>query len=379
MKIVLAFDKFKGAFSAAEACSAAAEGIASCHRRTDCIQIPIADGGEGTAEVICEVLGGAWHGLAVNDPLGRMVEVEFAVVDQGDGRRTAVMEMSAASGLWRVSGEDLDPWRASTYGTGEMIAAAAKMGVDKILIGIGGSATNDGGSGMAYGLGVQFLDKTGSVIVKLPEKLTYSDNISTLNIISLPEIVVACDVTNPLLGERGATRIYGAQKGVSEAGFSKHVKRFNHLADLVVKTSGNDFRDVPGAGAAGGLGFGLLSFCGARLEPGFDLVAEILGLEEKIAGADLVITGEGMLDAQTAEGKGPAGVAELARKHGKPVFAFGGKVDPGARGRLSELFDGVYEICPPGWGVERSIAAGVSLLRDAVEGCHDLHKLGGRG
>jgi len=216
MKIVLAFDKFKGAFSAAEACSAAAEGIASCHRRTDCIQIPIADGGEGTAEVICEVLGGAWHGLAVNDPLGRMVEVEFAVVDQGDGRRTAVMEMSAASGLWRVSGEDLDPWRASTYGTGEMIAAAAKMGVDKILIGIGGSATNDGGSGMAYGLGVQFLDKTGSVIVKLPEKLTYSDNINTLNIISLPEIVVACDVTNPLLGERGATRIYGAQKGVSE-------------------------------------------------------------------------------------------------------------------------------------------------------------------
>ncbi len=370
MHILLAPDKFKGSLTGAEAAAAMEAGLRDSWLATErgpltFERLPMADGGEGTAESIRDALGGEWVPVTVRDPLGRPVASRYALVAQ-DGARVAVFEMSAASGLWMVRPEDRDLPRASTFGTGELLQHALRAsGAERVLIGIGGSATNDGGIGLAAALGFRFLDERGAELEPLP------GNLDRLARIVPPDppfpadvpVTVACDVRNPLLGERGATRVYGPQKGLRDEAEWRHLEAgLTRLADVCAETFGHDPREVPGAGAAGGLGFGLLTFCHATLRPGFDLVADLLRLEEAIARADLVFTGEGSLDAQTLEGKAPVGVAALARRHGRPVVAIGGRVD------LENVaaFDAVAALPAGPMTLAESTAQAAGLLRASV-------------
>ena len=359
--VLIAFDKFKGSFSSEEACRAAERGAKRRWPAAKTVLCPIADGGEGTAEALLAVFGGRWICVEVEDPLGRNVEAKYALTENG----VAILEMSDASGLWRCAPDERDPKRASTYGTGQLVRHAVEVsGASSILLGIGGSATNDGGTGFARAIGVLFFDEEGGELIDLPVEISKIHKIDTRGAIALPEIVVACDVTNPLLGLNGATQIFGPQKGVVDIGF--HEGQLEHLADLVEDALGKQLRESDGAGAAGGLGFGLMAFAGGKLRPGFDIVAEALGLEAKIAAADLVLTGEGSLDSQTASGKGPAGVGLMAKKAGIPVHAFAGRVAD--REIVEPYFDSATEIKPEGWTVEQSMAAGSTLLEKAVAG-----------
>ena len=340
---------------AAIACKAIALGLAD--KGHTIREIPVADGGEGMASALTDSQQGDWIRCEVADPLGEIIRAGFGLIDNGT---TAVIEMAEASGLDLLGEKVNDPWRASTFGTGQLICEAMDRGVKRVILGIGGSATNDGGTGMAEALGFRFLDSSGSQVSNLPEFL---DGVTRIEFPkqSFPAITVACDVVNPLLGPEGCTRIYGPQKGILEEDFEKHEARLQHLAALL---DAKDFADQPGAGAAGGLGFGCLAFTGAKLEPGFDLVAETLNLEEAIAKADLIITGEGKIDHQSLQGKAPAGVAKLAKKHGKAVIAFCGVNEAG---HAEELFDEIFEIKRGDLDLEESIKAGPDLLRQTAQ------------
>lgn len=368
MHILLAFDKFKGSLTANAASEAVARGLRRGGVMGEFEICPIADGGEGFTDAIITAMGGEWTEAAVHDAQGREIMARYGLIHR-DGGIDAVMEMSAASGLALVSDRPLNPCRASTCGTGEMMRHAQQLGVRKIIIGIGGSATNDGGIGMAAALGFQFLDASGKMVHDLPanwERVVRIERPPTWN----GKIIVASDVTNPLLGEQGATRVYGPQKGVKDIAFFE--ARLKGLADMVKHDLGCDHRDEPGAGAAGGLGFGLMSFCGAELCGGFDLVADIAGLRERIARADLVITGEGRLDAQSLNGKGPVGVAQMARAAGKIVVGIGGLVD--SSDELLEKFDVIWQVKPDGMPVAEAIARAAELLEDCVARHADFYR-----
>jgi glycerate 2-kinase len=271
------------------------------------------------------------------------------------------MEMSAASGLAMVSDITLNPLTASTRGTGEMMRHAIDQGAKRILIGIGGSATNDGGTGMAAALGCRFLDGQDAVVRDLPAELERVQRIETPGKLGC-EVIVACDVSNPLLGEHGCSAVYGPQKGVRDVAFFD--ARLRRLAAMVVRDLGIDYREEAGAGAAGGLGFGLMSFCNAKLQSGFDLVAEITELGGRIENADLVITGEGRLDGQTLHGKGPIGVAAMARLLGKRVVGVGGMVEDNEALRAS--FDALFAVKPPDMPIPEAIARAAELLEETV-------------
>ncbi len=280
-------------------------------------------------------------------------DVEIEIVPMADG----------AAGMRRISEDQRDPVRAITFGVGEMILDATKRAANEIIIGLGGSATNDGGFGMARALGFRFDYEHEHE----HEKMCVTDLLKLKGIekpkdLKLPKIIVAVDVKNPLLGKSGATRVFGPQKGASQNELKILERALSRLADVVAKEFGFDHRDEPGAGAAGGLGFGLMSFCGAKVRPGFDVVAEAVGLESKIKDADIVITGEGSLDRQTLEGKTPAGVARLARKLGKPVFAIVGRATKDREVR--EMFDGVYENARPGMSEQENMSHAAELLRE---------------
>jgi len=345
MRVLIAPDKFKGSLSGAQAADALAQGWRKGWPAAEPLEIeilPVADGGEGTAEAIHDALAGQWITLAVRDPIGRTVEGRYALVKRADGERLAVLEMSSASGFSLVRGDDRDLLRENTFGTGQLLGhALRKGGADRVVVGIGGSATNDGGIGMAAALGFRFLDADHRELTPTPERLPELAQIeSPTDALPAVPVNVACDVKNPLLGPRGATRVYGPQKGLRDAAEAAYLELgLARLADVAARTFGRDHRDVPGAGAAGGLGFGLMTFCGADLVPGFDLVAGLLGLEAAIARADLVLTGEGSLDGQTLEGKAPVGVAAMARRFGRPVVAFGGRIEEAARAGLRTCFD----------------------------------------
>lgn len=354
MRVVVAPDKFKGSLDAGGVAEAIGRGIADVRPDATVELVPIADGGEGTAEVICRARGAEWMRCTVQDPFGRAIEARYCWLNGG----TAVMEMSEAAGMRRVS--ERDPLRASSYGVGEMIADATQRGAREIVIGLGGSATNDGGFGMARALGFRFFAGERELI-NGPAELIDLMMIDRPNELRLPPIVAAVDVRNPLLGERGATRIFGPQKGVTREQIPALERGLTVLADVAAREMGSDFRAITGAGAAGGLGFALVTFCGAIIRSGFDVVAEAIGLEEKVRAADVVITGEGRLDVQTAEGKGPAGVARLARKFGRPVFAIVGETV----GDAGKLFDGVYSlVLPPTISREAAISRCAALLRE---------------
>jgi glycerate 2-kinase len=380
--ILVAPDKFKGALNAREVAQNIAKGLLDVVPDAQIEVVPMADGGEGTAEAICDTRGCSWLECKAHDPLGREIDARYGWIDQ---EKLAVTEVSEAAGMWRLSESERDLIRASTFGVGEMILDASKRGANEIIVGLGGSATNDGGFGMARALGFRFLgqpprnDGLGSrrnlnMTAGKPSFLgRQQELVSVIELadlrrierpkgLKLPKIIAAVDVKNSLLGENGATRVFGPQKGASKSDLDNLERALTRLADVVGTEFGFDYRNQAGAGAAGGLGFGLLSFCGATIRPGFEVVAEAVGLESKMKDADFVITGEGSLDRQTLEGKTPVGVARLARKLRKPVFAIVGRAsdDP----ELREIFDGIYQNARPGMSQQENMKRAAELLRE---------------
>ena len=375
MKILVASDKFKGSLTAREACEAIRDGLEESPGGDAEIRIlPVADGGDGMARSMLASMGGIWKGAVVSDAMGHPVLGGYALV--GDDREMAVIEMAEASGLWRIDEGELDPWKASTFGTGELIKEAVKQGVKRILLGIGGSATNDAGTGMAQELGYRFLDGDGEEIAELPEGLGSVHSIEREKVIALPKITVACDVNNPLLGEQGCTRVYGPQKGVKNEDIDHFEKGLEQVADVIERDLECDFRNESGAGAAGGLGFGALAFLGAELKEGFPLVAEEIGLRKEIEEADLVITGEGSLDGQSMDGKAPVGVARMAKELGKPVAAFAGKID--GQTDFDDLFVFNRAISGGDVSIDECMSNAFKVLEQVVrDAAKELKQLGG--
>lgn len=358
MRILIAPDKFKGSLGAREVAAQIAIGLRDVLPDAIIETMPVADGGEGTASAIGEACGGELVTCAAHDALGRPIDAEYFWLPD---RATAVMEMSAAAGLWRIAPEERDPLKANTFGVGEMMQDAAKRGAKEILLGLGGSATNDGGLGMARALGFCFFAQDKE-LTSPGELLDLTRVLSPTSEVSFPKITAAVDVRNPLLGARGATRTFGRQKGATAEQLEVLEQALTRLADVVRCDLNCDFREIPGAGAAGGLGFGLMSFCGATIESGFEVVAEFIGLRGAIANADVVITGEGRLDEQTLEGKAPSGVARLARQLGKPVFAIVG-TSSGTQASDS-LFDLVLSLAREGITTDEAVARAPALLQE---------------
>ena len=347
MKVVAAIDSFKGSMTSMEAGRAAREGILAAHPDAEVVIRPLADGGEGTTDALIEGLGGERIDLTVTGPLGDPVTCYYGYLSStentgkknvgkdtatgGMGSGTAIMEMAAAAGITLT--DVRDPLSATTFGVGEMILDAIDRDCRDFIIGIGGSATNDGGIGMLKALGFRFMDPDGNDPGEGGQAL---EKVASIDIsgrdprLDECRFRVACDVTNPLCGENGATYIYGPQKGVTDEMKDSLDQAMAHYASVAADTLGQDHAEAPGAGAAGGLGFALLSFLNAELTPGIRLILDAVGLEEELKDADVVITGEGRLDHQTAMGKAPVGVAELAKKYGATVIAFAGSVTPDA-------------------------------------------------
>ncbi|MGC3989281.1 MAG: glycerate kinase [Chthoniobacteraceae bacterium] len=361
-KILLAPDKFKGSMSALEAAEAMEKGLRAAGVESAIIVRPIADGGEGTCELIGESVGAERIAETVCGPTGSPVAAHFYQKD-----REAYFDASQAAGIWRLRAPERNPVRTTTRGLGEQMRSAIGRGATRLVVGLGGSATCDGGTGMAAALGYRFFDARGEELNPFPAHLFGLARIEP-PAHSFPEIVAACDVTNPLLGPQGSAHVFAPQKGASPEDVDFLEMTLAHLARIVTRDLHCDFREAPGAGAAGGLGFGLMSFCGASVESGFDVVAEASGLENLIRECDLIFTGEGSLDAQTLSGKGPAGIAELARGLGKPVVAFGGRVTPEVV--AANIFAATRGINPQNLPVAEAMARGTELLAAAmVEFC----------
>jgi glycerate 2-kinase len=367
MKIVLAPDSFKGSLTAQEVCWAMEQGIRRIIPGSEIVTIPMADGGEGTVQALIDATGGRILWSTVIGPLGDKVEAFFGIL--GDGK-TAVIEMAAASGLPLVPAEKRDPRITTTFGTGELIRAALNEGCRKILIGIGGSATNDGGVGMAQALGFRFLDKTGhelprggSALIDL-ERIDISGKDQRLKEV---EVIVACDVTNPLTGRQGATAIYGPQKGANPEMVVLLDQALTHFAEVIERDLQITVNDLPGAGAAGGLGAGLYVFLNAQLKRGIEIIIEASGLQKKLNGAHLVITGEGRMDGQTVNGKTPIGVAKIAKQLGLPVLAVAGGLGPGIDLVYQNGIDGVTSIMDRPLTLEEAVTNAASLVADATE------------
>lgn len=358
MKILIAPDKFKGSLGAREVAECIATGLRDVLPDATIEIVPVADGGEGTAEVIRQAWAGAWVACAAHDALGRTIATRYLWLPN----RATVIEMSEAAGSWRIAPAERDLLSANTYGVGEILLNAAGRDATELIVGLGGSATNDGGFGLARALGFRFLNRSAVELTGPVSDLLHLEHISRPRNLVLPHVIGATDVSNPLLGERGATRTFGPQKGATLEHVALLEDALSRLADVVTRDLGCDFREASGAGAAGGLGFGLMSFCGARLRSGFALIAEMLDLEKAIQRADFVVTGEGHLDHQTLEGKAPAGVARIARKQGKRVFAIVGHASEDQP--VKDLFDRIWELRQPGISEQESIAHVRELLRE---------------
>ncbi|MCG2821421.1 MAG: glycerate kinase, partial [Candidatus Atribacteria bacterium] len=330
MKIVVAPDSFKGSLTAIEVSDAIEQGIREVFPGAEIVKIPMADGGEGTVQCLINAVGGEILREKVTDPLGGEVLAHYGIL--GD-KKTAVIEMAEASGLTLVPENKRNPLITTTYGTGQLIKAALNQGCRKMIIGIGGSATNDGGAGMVQALDVRLLDKQDKEIGFGGAELMNIHHIDISQMdqrISKLEILVASDVKNPLCGHSGATRIYGPQKGATEEMMVILEEALARFAHIINKALHKDVKDIPGAGAAGGLGAGLMAFLDAKLKPGIEIIIEAVKLEEAMKDADLVITGEGKIDIQTIYGKVPVGVAKIAKKYHVPVMAIGAIIDQDA-------------------------------------------------
>ncbi|WP_346707399.1 glycerate kinase [Massilistercora timonensis] len=326
MKVVVAIDSFKGSLSSAEAGNAVKAGVLSAIPDARVIVKPLADGGEGTTDALIEGLGGTRIDLEVTGPMGTPVSAYYGYIPD---QKTAVIEMASAAGITLVPDTEKNPLAATTYGVGEMILDAIRRGCRKFIIGIGGSATNDGGLGMLKALGFSFLDENGNDVGEGAQALSKIETISAEGadpLLADCQFQVACDVTNPLCGPNGATYIYGPQKGVTKDLLLPIDQGMAHYAKITEQATGTRYLEAPGAGAAGGLGFAFLSYLKAALVPGIDLILNAIRLEEELSDADVVVTGEGRLDHQTAMGKAPVGVARLAKKYHATVLAFAGSV-----------------------------------------------------
>ena len=330
MKIVVAIDSMKGSLSSMEAGEAIRRGILRADREAEVCVCPLADGGEGTVEALTSGLGGRMEQVSVTGPLGEQVSAQYGILPDG---RTAVMEMAAAAGITLIDEEERNPLHTTTYGVGEMIRDAIGKGCRNFIMGIGGSATNDGGIGMLQALGFKFTDGTGKDVPFGAQGLKELRTLQTEEV--LPELAecrfrVACDVNNPLCGENGCSAVFGPQKGATPEMIEEMDRWLASFAELAREIFPKADPSAPGSGAAGGLGFAFRTFTNAVLESGIRIVLEETKLEERIREADLVITGEGRLDAQTVMGKAPVGVAKIAKKYNLPVIAFAGAVTPDA-------------------------------------------------
>ncbi|WP_369350356.1 glycerate kinase [Streptococcus hillyeri] len=343
-KIVIASDSFKGSASSKEIGTYIADGIHSLYPDYDTTIFSIADGGEGTVDAILEVNKGHKVTIEVQGPLGNPVEASYGIIDDG---KTAVMEMAAASGITLVLTSELDVLKASTYGTGQMIKDAIEKHVERIYIGIGGSATNDGGMGMASALGAKFFDEDGLSLEAKGENLSRIVNLDISELETLVdgvEVIILSDVTNPLCGPNGATAVYGPQKGATPSLIPVLDDGLANFAQVIEKYLKKDVKDLPGAGAAGGLGAGLMAFLNGKTERGIDKILELIHIEEDIATSDLVITGEGRMDGQSINGKAPLGIATIAKRYQVPAVAIVGSCS----NDLTEVYDlgisGVFDI-----------------------------------
>ncbi len=324
MKILIAPDSFKHSLSATRVAEVIAAAVQKVFPEAETELVPMADGGEGTVEALLNSTGGKRVEVEVNDPLMRKIKSSFGLLEN---QETAIIEMAAASGIELLQEDEYDPEKTTTYGTGELIRQALEHQVKRIVVGIGGSATNDGGAGMAAALGFRLLNQHGNEVEgtggNLQRILRIEEGQIPLNL-SKTEILIAADVENPLTGKDGATYTYGPQKGAGEKQLAQLEQNMKHWEKLLQDFSGRQIGKEPGAGAAGGLGAGLMAFCNAKRQSGFALIAELAGLKEKIAKADLVVTGEGKIDGQTRFGKTPFGVYQLAKAQHKPVVMFCG-------------------------------------------------------
>lgn len=375
MKVFIAIDSFKGSMTSIESGGAASEGIKRVYPEADIKIMPIADGGEGTVEALVEGLGGKLHQVTVKNPLGKDILAEYGIVD-----KTAVIEMAAASGIALVNKNELNPMIATTYGVGQMIRDAILKGCREFIVGIGGSATNDGGVGMLTALGYEFLDKDGNEIPFGAQGLELIQKIKNTN--TLPELKecifnIACDVTNPLCGENGCSAIFAPQKGAKAEDISimdNAMKNYAHITSLYNECADMNY---PGAGAAGGLGFAFMAYLNGKLQSGIELILAKIQIEKYIADADLVITGEGKIDSQTIMGKAPIGIAKLAKKYQKTVLAFSGCVTRGARVCNEHGIDAIFPIvrttCTIDEAMEKENA--MKNMTDCVEQVMRLYKI----
>ena len=344
MKVVIAIDSLKGSLSSMEAGMAIKDGILAAKPDAEVIVKPLADGGEGTTDALIEGMNGERIDLTVTGPMHTPVDAYYGYLKDTN---TAVMEMASAAGITLVPDSEKNPLLATSYGVGEMINDAIQRGCRNFIIGIGGSVTNDGGIGMLKALGVRFLDENGEDAGECGQALAKVARIDVSGMNPLLKechIQVACDVNNPLCGENGSTYVYGPQKGVTEDMKKTLDEAMAHFARVTSETLENDYMNTPGAGAAGGLGYAFLAYTGAALTPGIELILDAVGLEEELSGADVVVTGEGRLDFQTAMGKAPVGVARLAKKYNAKVIAFAGSVTKEATACNKEGIDAFFPI-----------------------------------
>lgn len=364
MKIVVCPDSFKESLSSVEAADAIAHGleIESGIEPIEVVKLPLADGGEGTVDALVRATGGEIRRVRVHDPLMREIDSFFGIL--GDGK-TAVVEMAAASGLHLLSESERNPLITTTYGTGELISEALRTGVEKIIIGIGGSATNDVGAGAMTALGVRFLDANGK---ELPPGGAALANLHRVDISSFDfpldriTVEVACDVANPLTGPEGASAVFGPQKGATLAMVERLDKALAHFAEVIRRDLGQDISELSGAGAAGGLGGGLAAFLRAKLRSGIDMVLDAVHFDEAIAGANLVITGEGRVDEQTAYGKTIGGVLRRASRAGVPVVALAGSYSGDLRALYDAGLAAVFSIAPGPVSIQYAMEHAAELL-----------------
>ncbi len=365
MKIVIAPDSFKGTNTSLAVASHIEEGILRVYPDAQCIKVPVADGGEGTVDSVIDALGGKKETVKVCGPLGKKRNATYGLAGE-----TAVIEMAEASGLPLIPDDKRNPMLATSRGTGDLILDALDKGCRKIIMGIGGSATNDGGTGLARALGYRFLDADGTELLEGGGSL---DNLASIDVSAVDkrlkdvEIMVACDVTNPLLGEEGASFVYGPQKGADPSMVRHLDKALERLADIAENCLGIEARNIPGSGAAGGLGFGLIAFCGADLKSGIDIVLDTVKLDSYFGDADLVITGEGRMDSQSVNGKVPVGVAGRAKKHGLPVLAIVGDMGPGAMDVLPYGVDSIMSTVNRAMPLNEALDKSSPLMVEAAE------------
>lgn len=378
MKVVIAPQSFKGSISALDAARSMETGVRRVVSDAETVLIPVADGGDGTLETLVEATGGDIRSTTVVGPIGKAVMAEWGAL--GDGK-TAMIEMARTSGLALLSLDERDPLRANTYGLGEVIREALDAGFRSFIVGIGGSATNDGGAGMAQALGVRLMDEAGNDLPPGGAALAGLRRIDTSGLDERAvkaQFSVACDVSNPLTGPEGASAVYGPQKGATPDLVEQLDAALKNFAEVIERDIGASINDVPGSGAAGGLGGGMMAFLGGSLRAGVDIVLDQVGLDETLEGADLVITGEGQLDFQTVYNKAPIGVAWRAKQRGIPVVAVSGSLGKGFENVHAEGIDAVSSIvCAPMTLDEASTRSG-ELIADAVAEAMRFMKVGSK-